>query len=106
MMAVFPALSVAVPMTAWLAPSVVTVTGLVQESIPEVVSWQVNVTVTLAWFQPSALGGGETAAVIVGGTLSTPMIRIVMPPPGCPCSSTDRALFELRGIGFSMNATF
>ena len=100
--AVFPAPSVAVPLTTWFDPSVETETGIVQEAMPEVASWHVNVTVTLAWFQPSALGCGETSAVIVGGTLSTPTIKIVMPPPGSPCSSTEADTVVVNGVAASL----
>lgn len=65
--AVTPALSVAVPCTAWLAPCEVTVTGPGQLWIPTLASLQVNVTVTLELFQPAAFGAGATVAVITGG---------------------------------------
>ncbi len=38
--------------------------------MPDPLSAQVNVTVTLVLFQPCALGAGEIAAVIVGGVVS------------------------------------
>src|SRR5271163_1427816 len=68
--AVFPALSVAVPLTVWLAASVETVMGAGQVAMPEPESEQVNVTVTLELFQPLALGAGAATAVMAGGVLS------------------------------------
>lgn len=65
--AVTPALSVAVPCTTWFAPSVATVTGDGQLFTPTFVSEHVNVTVTLEMFQPLALGAGLSVAVTVGG---------------------------------------
>src|SRR5207248_958736 len=56
--AVLPALSAAVPDTDWLAPSVVTVTGLGQLATPLVLSKQLKLIVTLLLFQCSAFGGG------------------------------------------------
>jgi hypothetical protein len=70
--AVFPAVSTAVPTTDWPAVSVVIVTGGVQEAIPLVVLEQVKVTVGLDLFHPAAFGAGLTVAVIVGGTLFAP----------------------------------
>src|SRR5436309_12800782 len=73
-LAELPALSIAVPLTTRAAPSVATVTGREQEATPLVLSEQVNVTVTLALFQPAAFAGGAALAMIVGGVLSTPFI--------------------------------
>src|SRR5277367_1165317 len=64
--AVRPALSVTVPVTGWLAPSVLTTTGALQVLIGEEPATQVNVTVALELFQPLALGVGEMDAVMVG----------------------------------------
>ena len=69
-LAVLPALSSAVPVTLWFAPSPVRVTGDVQLAIPESSSAQVNVTVTSVLFHPLPLAPGETLPVIVGGVLS------------------------------------
>src|SRR5262245_60041998 len=69
---VLPALSVHVPDDdVWPAPSVLTVTGLVQLSIPDRESLPLKVTVTFVLFQPLALAAGEAAAVAVGTVLST-----------------------------------
>ena len=73
-LAVFPALSVAVPLTVWLAICVLTVTGAVHVAIPDVLSAQVNVTTTLLLFQPAALGAGCATPVIVGRSVSVPTI--------------------------------
>ena len=68
--ATLPALSMAVPETDWLTPSLVTVCGGEQVATPEAESAQVNVTVGFVLFQPAPFGAGETAAVIVGGDWS------------------------------------
>src|SRR5271168_206160 len=65
--AVFPAISVAVPVTCCPAPSVLIVTGEVQLAMPEPLSAHVKLTVALVMFQPLAFGGGLMDAVIVGG---------------------------------------
>lgn len=67
--AVFPAVSVAVPETTWFAPSVLTITGDGQVCIGLLPAVQVNVTVTFELFQPLAFGPGEATAVIVGGVV-------------------------------------
>ena len=68
---VLPALSVHVPDDdVWAAPSVLTVAGLVQLSMPDRESLPLNVTVTFVLFQPLALAAGEAAAVAVGAALS------------------------------------
>jgi len=69
-LAVFPALSVAVPLTAWLAPSVETVTGEGQTATPLTESAQLNVTTTAALSQPFAFGAGARLPDRVGGLLS------------------------------------
>lgn len=66
----FPARSVAVPATDWLAPSVVTVCGGGQSSMGAVVGVQWNVTVTDDLFQLFPFGGGETVAAIWGGVVA------------------------------------
>ena len=68
--AVFPALSVAMPEITWLAPSPLTIVGAGQVAIPEPVSAQTNFTVTFVLFQPFALARGVATAVIVGGVVS------------------------------------
>ena len=65
--AVTPALFVAVPLTTWFAPCVVTETGDGQLCIPTFVSVQVNETVTLELFHPEAFGGGVIVPVMTGG---------------------------------------
>lgn len=64
--ALLPRESVAVPVTTWFAPSLLTVCGLAQETggaPPE--HWKVTVTGLL--FQPAAFGVGETIATICSG---------------------------------------
>ena len=68
--ALFPALSVAVPLTTWPAPSVVTLIGAGQDAIPDSASEQANKTVGGADHQPAAFAAGATEAVIVGGVVS------------------------------------
>jgi hypothetical protein len=68
--AVFPARSVAVPVTSWLAPSVVTVTGADTEATPDKASVAAKLTVVSARLQPAALGAGVTVGVTSGGVLS------------------------------------
>ena len=65
-----PALSVHVPDTGWPAPSVVSVTGGVQESMPERSSVPVVETFTLPLFHPLPFGAGVRTSVAVGGVLS------------------------------------
>ena len=69
--ALLPTLSVAVPVTTWLAPSAETVTGAGHVAIPDPPgSAQVNVTLTGVLFQPLAFGALSTVALIVGGVVS------------------------------------
>jgi hypothetical protein len=44
---------------------------------------------TFELFHPAAFGGGIAVAVILGGTLSTPMISKMKLDPGSLRSSTD-----------------
>jgi len=62
----FPALSVAVPLTIWFAPWVLSVIGEVQLAIVELELLQVKLTVAAELFQPFEFGEGEICAVIVG----------------------------------------
>ena len=96
--AVFPAVSTAVPTTTWPAVSVVTVTGEVQEAIPLVVLEQVKVTVGLDLFQPAAFGAGLTVAVIVGGTLFAPPKLAANLEERLPASNTTEALPRYCGF--------
>ncbi|OLE36849.1 MAG: hypothetical protein AUG48_06085 [Actinobacteria bacterium 13_1_20CM_3_68_9] len=68
--ALLPALSTAVPVTTWLAPSVVTTWSAVQLAIPESASWQSNLTVTSLLFQPFRFATGARTCEMVGGVLS------------------------------------
>ncbi len=69
-LALLPALSIAVPVTDWLAPSVPTAVDGVTEATPERLSLAAKLTITLALFQPLVLGSGLREPVIVGGVLS------------------------------------
>src|SRR6202035_5453388 len=68
--AVFPATSVTVPLTTWLAPCVLTVSDCGQFAIGAVVAVQVKVTFTLVLFQPAAFAAGDAAAVMVGAVVA------------------------------------
>lgn len=76
--AVLPALSTTVPLTTWPAPSVPTTTGSGHDSMPDRASAQANVTVTSVWCQPAALGGAESAAVIVGAVASSLTVTLAV----------------------------
>lgn len=67
---VFPATSKAVPLTAWLVPSLDSICSAGQVAIPERGSAQVNVTVTGDVFHPFKDDAGDAIAVIVGGVRS------------------------------------
>lgn len=69
--AVFPARSVAVPETAWFAPSLDIDEGEGQVAIPESESPHVKLTVTGAVSHPLEFGAGEIFGITVGGVLST-----------------------------------
>ena len=68
--AVLSALSTTAPEMSWPAPSVVTLTGGVQEATPLKASEQVNEMMTFELFQPAAFGGGAVATPIAGNVLS------------------------------------
>jgi len=107
-LALLPALSVAVPLTTWLAPSVVTVTGAGHVATPEELSVQVNVTVTFVLFHPAALDAGETWAVITGGTLSVLALKIwtAICPPGLPRICTEMVLVACNRTALTRVETF
>src|SRR5213592_3325798 len=84
--AVFPAVSTAVPVMVWLAPSSVRVTGVGQAAMPDNASPQVKVTVTSPLFQPLVLAACDTEAVIAGGVLST--LRSAVTEAVLPARST------------------
>ena len=69
----FPALSVAVPLTDWLAPSPLRVTSTGHEAMPDKPDWsaQVKCTVIGPRYQPLPFGTVVAAPVIVGGVVST-----------------------------------
>ena len=103
--AVFPALSTAIPTTVSPPVSVVTFTGDVQEAIPLVASAQVKVMVGFELFHPAAFGAGVIAPVMVGGTLSTPMICRIKLSPGLPLSSTVNWFVARSVTGFVSSVT-
>src|SRR5579859_3073007 len=77
-LALFPARSVLVPVTACALPSVLSVVGAGQLTMPEpdvpllafLGSVQVNATLTAVLFQQAALGAGNTLLEIVGAVSS------------------------------------
>ncbi len=73
--AVLPALSVAVPRTAWPAPSSEMTREGVQEAMPEPVSSHVKETVTLLLFQP-LVAAGDWEARMLGAVLSTLTVTV------------------------------
>ena len=77
-LAVFPALSTAVPVTGCPAPSVATFCGVVQDTTPDVgsASAHVKVTVTALLFQPFPLAAGDWTCVIVGFVLSMRIVTV------------------------------
>jgi hypothetical protein len=69
-LALFPALSKAVPKVGWFDPSDETVTGDGHTATPDNVSAQLKLTVTAELFHPAAFGAGFWLAAMVGGVLS------------------------------------
>ncbi len=88
--AVFPALSVAVPLNTCPAPAVVTFMGAGQIAMPESPSVQVNVITAGAVTTPLAPGAGVTVAVMAGGVLS--IFSVVLALAVCPAASVTVAL--------------
>src|SRR5438445_4366496 len=89
----FPARSIAVAPTDWLAPSEERVTGGGQHQIPDTASVQVKATVTGPEYQPSALGLVVGDPVIVGGVMSMLIPETVeaapFPATSYPVAVTD-----------------
>src|SRR6266571_3960611 len=77
-LAVFPALSVAEPLTVSLLPSVETVIGALQLPTPESASEQLKLTTTSVLFQPLPLGEGAADAKIVGNVRSIFRVIVVV----------------------------
>src|SRR5687768_15088506 len=69
-LSLLPALSIAVPVTLWLEPSVLTVVSGVLLKIPEVASLLAKCTVTGPLFQPYGLAAVTREPVIEGGVPS------------------------------------
>ena len=78
-------------------------TGFGQDRIPLHASAHSKLTVTSVAFQPAALGGGDAAAVIVGGSRSTPTIVIVIRLPGSPRTLTTRWLTSESATFFTIS---
>src|SRR2546425_3648873 len=74
---VFPARSLAVPVTVWFAPSVETVWSGGQMAMPDAVSVQSKCAVTGSLFHPFAFAGGVRLTVIVGAVRSMLKGRLV-----------------------------
>src|SRR5437763_5981065 len=92
--ALLPALSMAVPVTLWLAPLPVSVTSGWQPAMPDpgvpaamAGSLQVKCTVTGPLYQPPAFGAVVGAPVIVGAVLSILTWRLLATSP-LPALST------------------
>src|SRR5207248_11662696 len=88
-LAVLPARSTAVPVTAWVSPSVVRVSGAGQTAMPERASLQVKVTVTGVLFHPLPLAAGAALASMVGLVVSTRALTGVLGLPVWPLVSVE-----------------
>src|SRR5260370_20227830 len=94
--ALFPALSVAVPLNTWFGPTVVTETLFNELATPESVSVQAKFIVTAppaGRITVPLTAGGMTVAVIVGGVLS--MDTLIVTVAVFPALSTAGALTRL-----------
>ncbi len=91
-LALLSALSTAVPVTDWLAPSPLSVVELVQLLMPDVASAQVKLTVTSLLFQPLPFAAGERLPVMVGAVLSS--LTVTEPVPLLPTRSAAVAVFS------------
>src|SRR3989442_12781307 len=81
-----PATSMAVPLTTWPAPSLLTVTGSGQRAMPLPPSAHAKLTRTSVLFQPAVFGNGLTTALIVGRLLS--MLSVTEAVEALPATST------------------
>jgi hypothetical protein len=90
-LAVFSALSMAVPVTDWLAALVVSVVGPEQLLTPDKSSAQLKLTATSVLFQPLALAAGLRLPLIVGAVLSSR--TVTEPLPELPSLSVAVAVF-------------
>lgn len=77
MVELLPALSTAVPVIV-CAPTVVTVTGDGQVTIPDKPSEQLKLTTADPVFTPFASGGGDTLPPISGGVLSMLTVTVAV----------------------------
>jgi hypothetical protein len=80
--AVFEAVSLAVPVITWPAPSVLTVAGEEQLEIGAPPGRQLNVTVTVELFHPLLAGDGEAEAEMPGSAISANFVtnEFCVPP--------------------------
>jgi hypothetical protein len=74
------------------------VTGDGQVFMPETESPQLNVTVTLVWFQLVALGGGVCVAVMVGGGGSVIAAIAVADPVAVRPSLTESVTVKFPAV--------
>ena len=106
-----------------MVPSVLSVAGAVQKSIPDRLSVPVKLTTTLVLFQPFALGPGDALALAVGGVLSMlmpvwvfeaelPALSVQVAVADCPAPSlvndwvtTDETAPEPVSVQFHVRAT-
>src|SRR5437667_3571667 len=88
---VLPAWSIAIPVTFWAAPSVVTVCGIGQLAIPEIASEHEKVRVSVVSFQPLLFGGDAATALIVGAVVSIFKLTLAS-------ASTFAALSRLKNV--------
>src|SRR4030042_1429384 len=82
-----PALSVAVPVTNWPAPSDETVVFGVTAATPDNTSLAVKLTMTSLLFQPLALAPGVREPLILGFVLSMLMLLILVKADVLPALS-------------------
>jgi hypothetical protein len=97
---VLSALSVAVPVRDWLAPSVDTVEPAAQLLTPDGVSEQLNETATSVLFQPFAFAAGVRDPVIVGADVSS--LTVTAPVPTLPTASVAVAVLVTPAVGVSV----
>lgn len=81
----FPAASVAVPVTGWFAPSVLSVTGEGQATTGAVPAAHTKPIVTFELFHPAPFGAGVPLATIVGGLV--PMFSVSVAVAEFPATS-------------------
>ena len=94
-----PALSVQVPDADCPDPSVLKVTGAVQDAMPDPASVPLKLTVTLALFQPLAFAAGVAIADADGAILSICTVTILLAALTFPAlSEVVCAVDELEAV--------